>query len=115
MKYSNNIDNKLKEKILVYKTYIKPYLKEKSKNKFRSLKLSQIDEETVKFLAEELELNRNLVAEAYLYYTLIRKLQEENENIISFYEFLNGLEKDENLTGKILYITEDIKYKIENV
>ena len=100
-----NLDNRLKEKVLVYQKYIRPLIK-KENPKIETVKMTKQDEKFYSHLEKEWNIKKNIILEAFIYYNIIEDLKEKNRNIISIYEFFINLNKPDKLRNKELFLTE---------
>lgn len=107
-----DLENFFKRRILNFKQYIIPYLKNEKTVK---IKLSKTDTNLIEDLHKILKINKNLIANTFIYRYIITKIKEEDERIISVCELLESLEKAKDIDNKILFIDDNHKYKITKI
>ena len=100
-----NLDNRLKEKVLVYQKYILPLIKKENKQ-LKTVKMTKQDEEFYSHLEKKLKIKKNIILESFIYYDIIEDLKEKERNIISIYEFFRNLDRPDKLRNKELFLTE---------
>ena len=109
---SLDIDKILKNKIIIYKNYIKPYF---SKEEVATLEISDKDEKLLENLSKTLNLSKNLIFEAIVYYEYIEMLKEKDNKIISFFDLLELIKLKLPVENKILYFTNKFKLELKGI
>ena len=101
-----DIDNKLKEKVLIFQRYIRPLIK-KENRRVETLRVTKQDDEFYSNLEKEWGIKKNIILEAFMYYSVVEELKEKNSDIITIYEFFVNLDKPDKLKNKKLFLTPE--------